>query len=103
MMTNSYNLERFLCPVLEEAALENRSYFPFTLLEEPTSPMSKSHYLLLTGGSQDERSGVNSISREMSDAGWWQYNTRVQGIEGNQEEPARGRDAEIQAIGAFQF
>ena len=92
-MMNSYNLERFLCPVLPESALDNRSYYPFTMLEEPTSPMSKSHYLLLTGGSQDERSGVNSTSREMSDGGWWHYNTRVQGIEGNQVEPAGGRDA----------
>jgi hypothetical protein len=73
------------------------------MLEEPSSPMSKSHYLLLTGGSQDERSGVNSTSREMSDCGWWQYNTRVQGIEGNQEEPARGRDAEILGVDAFRF
>jgi hypothetical protein len=104
MMINSYNLEPLMFPLpadSAEKALENHSYCPFTTLEEPNSPMNLSQYLLLTGGSQNETSGMKSSSREMSHGGW--CDARLQGTEGNREEPFRMIEAERQEIGGYRF
>jgi hypothetical protein len=63
--------------------------------------MSLSQYLLLTGGSQNEASGVKSTSREISYS-WW-CDGQVLGTEGNQEEPARGIEAETLEIDGYRF
>jgi hypothetical protein len=104
MMINSYNLEPLMFPLPTESAekaLENHSYCPFTTLEEPNSPMNLSQYLLLTGGSHNETSGMKSASREMSHGGW--YDGRLQGTDGNREEPFRMIEAERQEIGGYRF
>ena len=104
MMINSYNLEPLMFPLptdSAEKALENHSYCPFTTLEEPNSPMNLSQYLLLTGGSHNETSGVKSTSREMSDGGW--YNGRYEVTERNLEDPLVMREAERLDIGGYRL
>jgi hypothetical protein len=104
MMINSYNLEPLMFPLpadSAEKALENHSYCPFTTLEEPNSPMNLSQYLLLTGGSHNEVSGMKSTSREMSDGCW--YDGQYEGIERNLEEPVGMIDAERLEIGGYRF